>query len=77
MNLEEIADPFSFHPPLVLSLYPSQSVHTAIHVFIFNIILLSALLTGTRSTQMAAVGNDVTISLATLWAVLCVSVCVC
>ena len=61
-----------FSPPPVrsASVFPSLLVCmlTAIHVFIFNIILPLALLTGTRSTQMAAVENYVTISLATPWA---------
>lgn len=59
-------------PPPLFSL--SRSL-TAIHIFIFNIIPLPALLAGTLSTQMAAVENDVTISLATPWACVCVCVC--
>lgn len=63
-----------YFPSFCPSIHPSQAVHTAIHLFIFNIILFPALLTGTRSAQMAAVENDVTISLATLWADMCVCV---
>lgn len=81
--LVEIETPAVAHPGLFFfssclnfsaSVFPSQCVCAAIHIFIFNITHLPALLTCTRSTQMAAVENDVTISLATLWAGVCVCV---
>lgn len=84
--LVDIGTPAVAHPGLFFfssclnfsaSVFPSQSVRAAIHIFIFNITHLPALFTCTRSTQMAAVENDVTISLATLWAGLSVCVCVC